>query len=33
MRPQQVDAIPNTLNWDLFIGPAPMRPYNLIYQP
>ena len=33
MRPQQVDAIPNTLNWDLFIGPAPMRPYNHIYQP
>lgn len=33
MRPTQVDAIPETLNWDLFIGPAPMRPYNGIYQP
>ena len=33
MRPEQVDPIPNTLNWDLFIGPAKMRPYNRIYQP
>lgn len=33
MRPEQVDPIPNTLNWDLFIGPAKMRPYNKIYQP
>ncbi len=32
-RPAQVDAIPETLDWDLFIGPAPMRPYNAIYQP
>jgi hypothetical protein len=31
--PTQVDAIPDTLNWDLFIGPAPMRPYNAVYQP
>jgi hypothetical protein len=28
-----VDKIPKTLDWDLFIGPAPMRPYNAIYQP
>lgn len=33
MRPERVDTIPSTLNWDLFIGPAPMRPYNSIYQP
>lgn len=33
MRPTQVDAIPETLNWDLFIGPAPMRPFNHIYTP
>jgi hypothetical protein len=33
MRPKAVDAIPDTLNWDLFIGPAPMRPYNKIYSP
>jgi hypothetical protein len=32
-RPENVDRIPKTLNWDLFIGPAPMRPYNSIYQP
>lgn len=25
--------VPDTLNWDLFIGPAPMRPYNSIYTP
>ncbi len=25
--------IPDTLDWDLFIGPAPMRPYNSIYTP
>ena len=31
MRPQQVDEIPETLNWDLFVGPAPMRPYNKLY--
>lgn len=33
MRPKEVDAIPETLNWDLFIGPAPMRPFNHIYTP
>jgi hypothetical protein len=32
-RPTRVDRVPKTLNWDLFIGPAPMRPYNSIYQP
>ena len=26
-------AAPHTTNWDLFIGPAKMRPYNKIYQP
>jgi hypothetical protein len=25
--------VPDTLNWDLFIGPAQMRPYNAIYTP
>ncbi len=24
---------PDTLDWDSFIGPAPMRPYNSIYTP
>lgn len=32
-RPSQVDTIPDTLKWDLFIGPAPMRPFNNIYSP
>ncbi len=32
-RPSKVDRIPKTLNWDLFIGPAPERAYNSIYQP
>ena len=32
-RPQKEMAVPKTLNWDLFIGPAPMRPFNEIYTP
>lgn len=32
-RPEKVDRIPKTLNWESFIGPAPMRPYNSIYTP
>lgn len=32
-RPEEVQAIPDTMNWDLFIGPAKMRPYNEIYTP
>jgi hypothetical protein len=32
-RPGEVMKIPSTLRWDLFIGPAPMRPYNSIYTP
>jgi predicted dehydrogenase len=31
-RPMQKESIPETLKWDLFIGPAPMRPYNSIYN-
>ncbi|HBK30129.1 MAG TPA: oxidoreductase, partial [Porphyromonadaceae bacterium] len=31
--PKQVDKIPSTLNWDLFIGPAAKRPFNNIYHP
>ena len=25
--------VPKTLNWDLFLGPAPVRPFNEIYTP
>ena len=32
-RPKEEMTIPSTLNWDSFIGPAPMRPYNSIYTP
>jgi hypothetical protein len=32
-RPGREQRIPKTLNWDLFIGPAKMRPYNEIYHP
>lgn len=32
-RPEEVHQVPETLNWDLFIGPAKMRPYNNIYTP
>lgn len=32
-RPSKVMPIPKTLNWDLFLGPAPVRPYNEIYTP
>jgi len=32
-RPSVEMTVPDTLNWDLFTGPAPMRPYNEIYTP
>lgn len=31
--PKEVVPVPSTLDWDLFIGPAPMRDYNPIYTP
>ncbi len=31
--PEKVDKVPSTLNWDLFTGPAEMRPFNKIYHP
>ena len=33
MTPEKADKIPSTLDWDLFTGPAAMRPYNNIYHP
>lgn len=33
MRPEKEERVPSTLDWDTFIGPAPMRPYNSIYTP
>ncbi len=32
-RPKEQMTAPESLNWDLFIGPAPMRPYHDIYTP
>jgi len=32
-RPSLAMSVPDTLDWDLFIGPAPMRPYHEIYTP
>lgn len=32
-RPTEKMTVPSSLNWDLFIGPAPMRPYHSIYTP
>lgn len=31
--PSEEMAIPETFNWDLFVGPARMRPYHEIYTP
>jgi len=31
--PSQGQWVPDTLDWDLFTGPAKMRPYNEIYHP
>ncbi len=32
-RPVATPAVPPTLDWDLFIGPAPWRPYHPAYTP
>ncbi|MCK4676728.1 MAG: Gfo/Idh/MocA family oxidoreductase [Bacteroidales bacterium] len=32
-RPTDIYPIPETLSWNLFLGPAPERPYNPIYTP
>jgi len=32
-RPKEVDEIPSTLDWDLWLGPAPERPFNEAYLP
>jgi hypothetical protein len=32
-RPEDTPAIPSTLNWDLWLGPAPYRPYHPAYLP
>lgn len=32
-RPSGSDPVPATLDWDLWLGPAPARPYNGVYLP
>jgi predicted dehydrogenase len=32
-RPEETPPVPDTLDWDLWLGPAPERPYNPIYAP
>ncbi len=32
-RPKEVHDIPDTLDWNLWLGPAPERPFNRIYLP
>ena len=32
-RPKDTPAVPATLDWDLWIGPAPHRPYHPAYHP
>lgn len=32
-RPAEADPIPAGLNWDLWLGPAPERPFNNVYFP
>jgi predicted dehydrogenase len=32
-RPKETPAVPEWLHWDLWLGPAPERPYHPTYQP
>ena len=32
-RPEEPPPVPDTLNWDLWLGPAPYRPYHPAYLP
>ncbi len=32
-RPQETPPVPATLDWDLWLGPAPYRPYSPCYHP
>jgi predicted dehydrogenase len=32
-RPTNPEPVPETLNWDLWLGPAPFRPYSRVYLP
>jgi predicted dehydrogenase len=32
-RPQEAQPVPTTLDWDLWLGPAPVRPFHSVYVP
>jgi len=32
-KPEKGEPVPSTLNWDLFLGPAPVRDYHPTYHP
>ena len=32
-RPRETARPPRTIDWDLWLGPAPFRPYNSVYAP
>jgi len=32
-RPKETPPVPATLDWDLWVGPAPFRPYHPVYVP
>ena len=32
-RPKEADPVPPGLDWDLWLGPAPARPFNSVYVP
>ena len=32
-RPPEIPSCPDTLDWNLFLGPAPVRPYHPAYHP
>jgi predicted dehydrogenase len=32
-RPEKADQVPEGLDWDLWLGPAPSRPYSHVYLP
>lgn len=32
-RPTETPAVPSSINWDLWLGPAPQRPYHPLYHP
>jgi predicted dehydrogenase len=33
VRPEETPPVPDSLDWDLWLGPAPARPYHPVYHP